>query len=976
MTSRNKNKKEEEKKRQEEEAAAQAYEEFVATFEETPVQKGKVWVKAGTFDAGSRKEDTKEKGKLYKPTSKLAELAEKFSSAEKAAQYANNRVEKDKPEKPGKKKEKEKKKKSNLELFKEELKMIQEERAERHRIKNMYQTRESGKSSRFEAPEPKIPGFLGMDDPKIGSFDPGDPTTTNLYLGNLSPKITEQRLMELFGRYGPLASIKIMWPRTDDERNRGRNCGFVAFMNRKDGERALSSLNGKDIDGFEMKLGWGKAVPIPLHPIYIPPALVELTLPPPPSGLPFNAQPDKRDKEKSRKLPLIENLKIPPVGTPLPNEGEKKEEMDKILQRAVVKVVIPTERSLLQLIHRTIEFIVREGPMFEAMIMNREISNPDFRFLFENQSPAHVYYRWKLFSMLQGDSPSRWCTKPFRMFKNGSIWKPPPLNPFLQGMPEELIKKEEEEEEKNKKGSLSNAQRGRLESMIRGLVPERDKVGEAMVWCIEHADAAEEICQCLTEALTNNETALPKKIARLYLVSDILHNCSVKVSNASFYRKGFQSKLAEIFEGLHVGYNLVESRLRAEQVKQRIMQCCRAWEDWAIYPHEFLIHLQNIFLGLVKRFHYYQEPKMDLEEELMGTPGIVVSSVDARQLPTDDVDGIPIDDVDGIPIKEEEEEKEDIDGVPIANTPLIKSAAISALLGYDDDDDDEDIDGAPLDDDVDGIPMKDALVSDNGPSPGFVSSKWESVSPKRVQAQAVTTSKWEAVEANQSEDEGANGSDSTPVYDNSGPHTQSQNSHDEDDLDGIPLVYDDYKRKKRDSSEEDSQSQDNGSEYSEDSRGFDRLQGFRPITTAKTPLARQPPPPTHSHSPQPTTDDVSEERRARLREVEIRVLQYQDELEQGLRSLKPGYSIHRQVAHYRHKMMRKIEREEGSERRHHRHRSRSSSPEERRSTKRSRSRHPSRSRSPSSRRHRSRSPRKRRSHSRSPPRKHKKKSRH
>lgn len=45
----------------------------------------------------------------------------------------------------------------------------------------------------------------------------------------------------------------------------------------------------------------------------------------------------------------------------------------------------------------------------------------------------------------------------------------------------------------------------------------------------------------------------------------------------------------------------MESRLRAEQVKQRIMQCCRAWEEWAIYPHEFLIHLQNIFLGLVKR---------------------------------------------------------------------------------------------------------------------------------------------------------------------------------------------------------------------------------------------------------------------------------------------------------------------------------------------------------------------------------------
>lgn len=39
--------------------------------------------------------------------------------------------------------------------------------------------------------------------------------------------------MEVFGKYGPLASIKIMWPRTDEEKARGKNCGFVAFMNRK-----------------------------------------------------------------------------------------------------------------------------------------------------------------------------------------------------------------------------------------------------------------------------------------------------------------------------------------------------------------------------------------------------------------------------------------------------------------------------------------------------------------------------------------------------------------------------------------------------------------------------------------------------------------------------------------------------------------------------------------------------------------------
>lgn len=56
--------------------------------------------------------------------------------------------------------------------------------------------------------------------------------------------MNEEMLCQEFGRFGPLASVKIMWPRTDEERARERNCGFVAFMNRRDAERALKNLNG------------------------------------------------------------------------------------------------------------------------------------------------------------------------------------------------------------------------------------------------------------------------------------------------------------------------------------------------------------------------------------------------------------------------------------------------------------------------------------------------------------------------------------------------------------------------------------------------------------------------------------------------------------------------------------------------------------------------------------------------------------
>jgi len=406
--------------------------------------------------------------------------------------------------------------------------------------------------------------------------------------------MSEQDLMETFGKYGPLASVKVMWPRTDEERARNRNCGFVAFMARKDAERALKRLNGKDVMGFEMKLGWGKAVPIPSQPIYIPKCLIDLTMPPPSSGLPFNAQPSTCDLEKV---------------VPITPANLDDLEVQGILSRSLIKVVMPTDRTILALIHRMVEFVVNEGPMFEAMIMNKELQNPNFRFLFDNSSPAHVYYRWRLYSVLQGDETNRWNLEDFKMFEEGSTWRPPPINLWSHGIPDEVLSLSPEPEkpvpsnntEPVKKGTLNDSQRDELEDILRDLTPERSKIGNAMVYCIEHAEAADEITECILESLSLPETPLHKKAARFYLVSDILHNCIVKVANASLFRMCFQSRMDLICQGLHECLEAIEGRLSAEQFKNRIMNVFRVWEDWSIYPNQMLSDWQNIFLGLVKK---------------------------------------------------------------------------------------------------------------------------------------------------------------------------------------------------------------------------------------------------------------------------------------------------------------------------------------------------------------------------------------
>ncbi|XP_077952030.1 U2 snRNP-associated SURP motif-containing protein isoform X1 [Gasterosteus aculeatus] len=788
------------KKKEDERAAAEIYEEFLAAFEGGGEGKVKAFVRGGIANATKEEAAADEKkGKLYKPKSRFDNQSKSFLPLDTPTQF----LPVDKRHSAKKPTEKEKKK-SNLELFKEELKQIQEERDERHKLKGRVSRFEplsgtDGRRSSDGSSRRNRPSSV-LDDCAPGSHDVGDPSTTNLYLGNINPQMNEEMLCQEFGRYGPLASVKIMWPRTDEERARERNCGFVAFMNRRDAERALKNLNGKMIMNFEMKLGWGKGVPIPPHPIYIPPSMMEHTLPPPPSGLPFNAQP--RERLKNPTAPML-----PPP--------KNKEEFEKTLSQAIVKVVIPTERNLLSLIHRMIEFVVREGPMFEAMIMNREINNPMYRFLFENQSPAHVYYRWKLYSILQGEAPVKWKTEDFRMFKNGSLWRPPPLNPYLHG-PYDDGEEEEEDEDGVRKGSLKEDERDKLEEMLRALTPRRGDIAEAMLFCLNRAEAAEEIVECVTESLSILKTPLPKKIARLYLVSDVLYNSSAKVSNASYYRKYFETKLCQIFADLNATYKAIQGHLQSENFKQRVMSCFRAWEDWAVYPDPFLIKLQNIFLGLVNLAAEKEAPVVIVEAD-----------------PVEDIDGAPIGEyVDGALL-------EDVDGVPIDAVPIDGAPIDGAPL--------DDLDGVPIkpmEEDIDGIPLDPSKEATFKVAP----SKWEAVEEAELQAQAVTTSKWEAIEQ------------------------PEETKKDEDDSD-----YDDR------------------SPRSDDNQSYSN-----PIREDSDIKAKM--------------SEINEEKRTKLREIEVKVMKFQDELESGKRPKKPGQSLQEQVEHYRDKLLQKEKEKEKLER--------------------------------------------------------------
>lgn len=76
-----------------------------------------------------------------------------------------------------------------------------------------------------------------------------------LYVGNLSFNTTNQDLADIFGEIGTVQSSNVI---EDRETGRSRGFGFVEMANQADGERAIAELNGKEVDGRELKVNEAK----------------------------------------------------------------------------------------------------------------------------------------------------------------------------------------------------------------------------------------------------------------------------------------------------------------------------------------------------------------------------------------------------------------------------------------------------------------------------------------------------------------------------------------------------------------------------------------------------------------------------------------------------------------------------------------------------------------------------------------------
>uniref|UniRef100_A0A8B9I2I9 Polyadenylate-binding protein n=1 Tax=Anser brachyrhynchus TaxID=132585 RepID=A0A8B9I2I9_9AVES len=74
---------------------------------------------------------------------------------------------------------------------------------------------------------------------------------TNVYIKNFGEDMDDERLKELFGKFGPALSVKVM----TDESGKSKGFGFVSFERHEDAQKAVDEMNGKELNGKQIYVG-------------------------------------------------------------------------------------------------------------------------------------------------------------------------------------------------------------------------------------------------------------------------------------------------------------------------------------------------------------------------------------------------------------------------------------------------------------------------------------------------------------------------------------------------------------------------------------------------------------------------------------------------------------------------------------------------------------------------------------------------
>uniref|UniRef100_A0A0N4ZTH3 RRM domain-containing protein n=1 Tax=Parastrongyloides trichosuri TaxID=131310 RepID=A0A0N4ZTH3_PARTI len=435
---------------------------------------------------------------------------------------------------------------------------------------------------------------------------PDEYTTSNLYVQCLPPSITEEKIKETFGTYGPLTHIRIL----DNQRTTfkgNKRYAFVQFASRKDAERALIGINGERFEDSTVKISFATKHTDSVIIHYPLPLLIH------------------KYKHESR-IPYSANILPNALKTFYDNGNNLKDDfspgfdterykknLKELVTNSFVPVQIPENSAYVTAIHQLIINCIEteSDPKtfineIHTLANNLKSSDKDKEFfdkLFTYGTVESNYFIWKAFSIMNGDTFDSWIPNAYPIFKNGPIWIPPNVNiKSFNEMPECFyhtaynFNKKMSTKNCRENGILQEKDKEELIKLINSGSIENRSIINLLLYCGDHTNEAKEIFKCLLSFLSNSKNHIILKI--WFLISDLVSNYKLK-GNKKFikYFHEFEENYEEIVNKIKLSIDTTGDAKEKEELRNRALKVVVSWQRNEIFDEKMLQSISNKFYG-------------------------------------------------------------------------------------------------------------------------------------------------------------------------------------------------------------------------------------------------------------------------------------------------------------------------------------------------------------------------------------------
>ncbi|KAJ3447160.1 u2 snrnp-associated surp motif-containing protein [Anaeramoeba flamelloides] len=144
-------------------------------------------------------------------------------------------------------------------------------------------------------------------------------------------------------------------------------------------------------------------------------------------------------------------------------------------------------------------------------------------------------------------------------------------------------------------GNLRELVRDQFVYIARNLTMSKKSIRDAMGFIFDNAEYSKELIVVLAQSLSLNETHLKPKIARLYLLSDILYNTRNSLKRGRVIRTAIMEHLENIFRSLNQYLHHMQERFKREEEK-KVLNVIDFWNSKNMLTQYLCKSLKDIFL--------------------------------------------------------------------------------------------------------------------------------------------------------------------------------------------------------------------------------------------------------------------------------------------------------------------------------------------------------------------------------------------